>query len=130
MDPNDFGNRLLYYDTEDPRNPKPLFQLHANWEADNDGLGQVRPGGPAGRYLFVTWHCSNLYCDKNHGDAVYVLDTWNPQAAQRGRVIEYVCEYARVRVGLRMREGVCMSFCMPRVCCACHVDPVIEAEKE
>lgn len=81
VDPNDFGNRLLYYDTEDPRNPKPLFQLHANWEADNDGLGQVRPGGPAGRYLFVTWHCSNLYCDKNHGDAVYVLDTWNPQAA-------------------------------------------------
>eukprot|EP00418_Pyrodinium_bahamense_P084904 CAMPEP_0179062052 /NCGR_PEP_ID=MMETSP0796-20121207/26733_1 /TAXON_ID=73915 /ORGANISM="Pyrodinium bahamense, Strain pbaha01" /LENGTH=787 /DNA_ID=CAMNT_0020758955 /DNA_START=1 /DNA_END=2364 /DNA_ORIENTATION=- len=75
VDPADSGNRLYYYDTNDPSTPSLITELHITWEAENSGLGQVRPGGPDGRYHFVTWHCSTLYCGKNHGDSLYVIDS-------------------------------------------------------
>merc|ERR1719375_742039 len=77
VDPVDKFNRLIYYNTTDLGNPKLWLELFANWEAEYNGLGQVRPGGPDGRYHIVTWHCSDLYCGKKHGDAVYVIDTQN-----------------------------------------------------
>eukprot|EP00425_Heterocapsa_triquetra_P045864 CAMPEP_0195087474 /NCGR_PEP_ID=MMETSP0448-20130528/27304_1 /TAXON_ID=66468 /ORGANISM="Heterocapsa triquestra, Strain CCMP 448" /LENGTH=66 /DNA_ID=CAMNT_0040121041 /DNA_START=1 /DNA_END=198 /DNA_ORIENTATION=- len=46
IDPNDRGNQLLYYNTDDPSSPSLERVLQATWEADEDGLGQVRPGGP------------------------------------------------------------------------------------
>lgn len=77
VDPDDNGNRLFYYDTQDPRNPKKMVEIHANWEAAGDGLGQVRPGGQNWQYHLVTWHCADLYCGKNHGDGLYFLNTSN-----------------------------------------------------
>mmetsp|Transcript_5719 Transcript_5719/g.10270 ORF Transcript_5719/g.10270 Transcript_5719/m.10270 type:complete len:813 (+) Transcript_5719:60-2498(+) len=77
IDPADDGNRLYYYNTENPWNPKLELEIHARFEAESDGLGQVRPGGPNGRYHIMTWHCSDVYCGKNHGDNIYVLDSWN-----------------------------------------------------
>jgi len=81
IDPLDQGNQLYYYDTEDPSRPRLRVQVHARWESADDGLGQVRPGGPDGKYHLVTWHCSDLYCGKNHGDSLYVLDSRDPSAA-------------------------------------------------
>lgn len=77
VDPFDFGNRLFYYDTDDPTTPILELELKLTMEADNDGLGQVRAGGPDGRYHLVTWHCSDLFCGDSHGDSLYVLDSWN-----------------------------------------------------
>eukprot|EP00928_Gymnodinium_smaydae_P030999 TRINITY_DN22899_c0_g2_i1.p1 TRINITY_DN22899_c0_g2~~TRINITY_DN22899_c0_g2_i1.p1 ORF type:complete len:813 (-),score=117.51 TRINITY_DN22899_c0_g2_i1:112-2238(-) len=77
VDPLDRGNSLQYYDTDDPAQPKLKLTLHANWESPTQGLGQVRPGGPNGRYHLVTWHCSTIYCDKSHGHTLHVLDSWN-----------------------------------------------------
>jgi len=75
VDPFDNGNRLYYYDTHDPSSPRLELELHARWEADYSGLGQVKVGGVGGRYHIVTWQCSDVYCGKNHGDALYILDT-------------------------------------------------------
>lgn len=75
VDPMDKGNKIYYYDTTNPRNPVLSYELHASWEHKEAGLGQVKTGGPSNRYHLVTAHCSDLYCGKNHGDAMYLIDS-------------------------------------------------------
>lgn len=83
IDPIDRGNKLYYFETTNPREPKFIQEIHAFWEHERDGMGQVRTGGLGGRYQVITWHCSDLYCGKNHGDSLYVLDSHDLKGAAK-----------------------------------------------
>jgi len=76
------GNRLVFYDTTDLAAWRRLSEVHADWEHNAAGLGQVVPTRD-GSKLLVTWHCSTLYCagggggegaDARPGERLYVLD--------------------------------------------------------
>jgi hypothetical protein len=92
VDPANAGNMLYYYDTDDPSKPRLVSSYKAVWEARDNGMGQVRPGGPrgprwpGGELHLITWHCSKLYCGKNHGDSVYIVNysNLNSQAIRVG----------------------------------------------
>jgi len=77
VDPGEVrGNLLHFYDTTDLSSWKHLSEVHANWEHDNSGLGQV-VASPDGKRLIVTWHCSTLYCgsgEQGNGERLYILD--------------------------------------------------------
>jgi len=108
VDPANAGNRLYYYKTQNISRPVLWYELHANWEAEDDGLGQVRPGGINGKWHIVSWHCSNLYCGKNHGDSLYMLNTEQLTAMAQQVPLPMLSPGGFVRDLVCGEDGVCM----------------------
>eukprot|EP00929_Paragymnodinium_shiwhaense_P041840 TRINITY_DN21726_c0_g2_i1.p1 TRINITY_DN21726_c0_g2~~TRINITY_DN21726_c0_g2_i1.p1 ORF type:complete len:1480 (+),score=255.85 TRINITY_DN21726_c0_g2_i1:167-4606(+) len=82
IEPDAIGNELIFYDTTNLGNWRKLSEVHANWEHNQHGLGQVKATHD-GRKLVITWHCSTLHCrslataNEGRGERVYVLDVSN-----------------------------------------------------
>jgi len=73
-------NHLVFFDTTHLDDWHRLSEVHANWEHETDGLGQVLVTQD-GTKLLVSWQCSTLYCGTTRrtdtsmpGEHLYVLD--------------------------------------------------------
>eukprot|EP00397_Hematodinium_sp_SG-2012_P002980 GEMP01002988.1.p1 GENE.GEMP01002988.1~~GEMP01002988.1.p1 ORF type:complete len:1050 (+),score=184.66 GEMP01002988.1:1352-4501(+) len=77
VDPEDMNNQLYMYDTTNLNNWQLLQTIHANWEDEKSGLGQVVGNAKGDRHV-ITWHCSNIYCSGSFGHSAYILDTSTP----------------------------------------------------
>jgi len=74
VDPQDNNNRIYIYDTTDLRTWGLLQTVHANWEDEDSGLGQVVANTKGGLHL-ITWHCYNDNCEGSFGRDIYILNT-------------------------------------------------------
>ena len=73
-------NHLMFFETSSLTDWHLLTEVHANWEHETDGLGQVVVT-PDNKKLLITWQCSTIRCGTTPrpdgsmpGERVYVLD--------------------------------------------------------